>query len=76
MWSFNRDGEVDEALKADFGAAFGIDEAEKRRNRRDLVASAHPQHGVDALRDAFPGSRPIEGVVDAGDPAARLRTGR
>jgi hypothetical protein len=65
MWSFNRDGECDEALKQDRNEAMGIDTSAKRAQRQDLVELAHPQHGVDAMADAFPGSTPIRGVVDA-----------
>jgi hypothetical protein len=70
MWSFNRDGECDEALKRDRNDAMGIDVAAKRAQRQDLVELARPQHGVDAMADAFPASTPIPGVVDA-DRAAR-----
>lgn len=65
MWSFNRDGEVDAALKGELNAAMGIDEAEKRAARSDLAQKAHPQRGVDALKSAFPGAngRP-DGVRD------------
>jgi hypothetical protein len=65
MWSFNRDGEVDGALERDFVEAFDVDVETKRRERAgDLLDLVHPQHGVDLLRDAFPGSRPLPGVVD------------
>ena len=68
MWSFNRDGEVDLKLKEDFNAAMGVDEAAKREARRDLAGLARPQHGVNAMKDRFPGAgdRPI-GVRDAAD---------
>jgi hypothetical protein len=66
MWSFNRDGEADEALRADFQAALGVDEAANRDRRRRFVPEARPQRGVNRLADAFPnaGGRP-EGVRDA-----------
>jgi hypothetical protein len=70
MWSFNRDGEVDPALKEDLNAAMGIDENAKRAHRRDLLNRAHPQRGVATLRTAFPnaGAAP-EGVSDIEDEA-------
>ncbi|MGY1712346.1 OBAP family protein [Geodermatophilus sp. SYSU D00758] len=64
MWSFNRDGECDPALERDRDEAMGLDTADERRRRQDLTSRAHPQHGVDALRAAFPGSTPVPGVVD------------
>lgn len=67
MWSFNRDGECDEAMKQDRNEAMGIDVEAKRAHRQSLLADAHPQEGVDLLRDAFPGSTPIPGVVDVRD---------
>lgn len=65
MWSFNRDGEADEAMKRDRDEAMGLDPAARRAARRSLLPEAHPQYGVDAMKDQFPGSVPIEGVVDA-----------
>lgn len=69
MWSFNRFGELDEAMKTDRNRAFGIDEEKKRREREDLAPAAHPQRGVDALKDAFPAAdgRP-PGVTDVDAP--------
>lgn len=66
MWSFNRDGEADEGLKADFQRAMGLDESEKRARRAALTELAHPQHGVDEMADEFSGTSPLPGVVDAG----------
>src|SRR3954453_8977747 len=66
MWSFNRDGEADEALKRGFAQAMGVDEADKRRQRASFAELAHPQHGVDAMAGEFAGTSPIAGVVDAG----------
>jgi len=66
MWSFNRDGEADERLKADFQAALGIDEASKREQRRGFTSLAHPQRGVDAMAGEFASTTPLPGVVDAG----------
>jgi hypothetical protein len=65
MWSFNRDGECDEGLKRDRDVAMGLDTSRKREQRHDLVVEAHPQHGVDAVADQFPGSTPVPGVVEA-----------
>ena len=64
MWSFNRDGECDERLKAHRNETMGIDEGEKRAQRREFVELARPQAGVDLLAPAFPSSTPVPGVVD------------
>ena len=66
MWSFNRDGEADEALKRDFSSALGIDEAAKREQRSGLVAEAHPQRGVDTMAEAFEDTTPLPGVRERG----------
>jgi len=68
MWSFNRDGEVDPKLKQDLNGAMGIDEMAKRAARADLAALAHPQHGVNDMKDAFPNAngRP-NGVRDVSE---------
>lgn len=66
MWSFNRDGEANEALLEDRNRRMKLDVEHKRQYRRDLAESAHPQQGVDVLKDAFPdadGTPP--GVRDA-----------
>jgi hypothetical protein len=63
MWSFNRDGEADEALKADFQRGLGIEEADRRAKRAGLVEHARPQEGVDAMADRFSGTTPLPGVV-------------
>jgi hypothetical protein len=65
MWSFNREGECDESITTDRNSAMGIDVGKKRAQRQDLAGLAHPQEGVDFLKDAFPGSSPVPGVVDA-----------
>jgi hypothetical protein len=65
MWSFNRDGEAEEALRRNFQEHMKIDEAANRGHRSGFAAVAHPQRGVDALAPHFPGSRPLPGVVDA-----------
>src|SRR3954468_12580474 len=54
MWSFNRDGEADEALRGDFQRAMGVDEGTKRQQRRDLVERARPQRGVGLMAAEFP----------------------
>jgi hypothetical protein len=65
MWSFNRDGECDEAIKRDRDEAMNIDTAAKRADRQSFLRLARPQHGVDEMKDDFPGATPIPGVVDA-----------
>jgi hypothetical protein len=64
MWSFNRDGEGDEAMHRDRDEAMGIDTAAKRADRQDFVDLARPQCGVDAMKGDFPQATPIAGVVD------------
>ena len=54
MWSFNRDGEADEALLQNRNQHMQLDTDHKRRERRELAQFAHPQQGVDTLKDAFP----------------------
>jgi hypothetical protein len=66
MWSFNRDGEADVRLKHDFEQAMGVEESDKRAQRRPFTELAHPQRGVDALAGRFSGTTPLPGVVDAG----------
>jgi hypothetical protein len=68
MWSFNRDGEVDERLRAEVTQALAIDELEQRKRRRDLATLAHPQRGVNLMSTQFPhaSGRP-EGVRDVED---------
>jgi hypothetical protein len=58
QWSFNRDGEADESLHAYHLEHMGIDPEQKRRQRSDLIDRAHPQSGVNTLRDAFPDAAP------------------
>lgn len=69
MWSFNRYGELNEAMKSDRNAFFSVDEEKKKREWADMAAAAQPQRGVDALKGAFPqgdgqppGSRVAENV--------------
>ena len=65
MWSFNRDGEADEELKANLEQHMGIDETGNRRRREGFVKLAQPQYGVDEMAAEFTGTTPIPGVVDA-----------
>ncbi len=64
MWSFNRDGECDPDLKQNREQAMHLDTPATRRARQELVDLAHPQHGVNAIADAFMDSSPVPGVVD------------
>lgn len=64
MWSFNRDGESDEELKRNRNDAMSIDVSAKRAQRQQFVELAHPQRGVDAMKDQFSATTPIPGVVD------------
>jgi hypothetical protein len=66
MWSFNRDGEADEHLKLDLQRHMGFDEAGKRAQRQGFTSLARPQHGVDAMKDEFSATTPLNGVTDAG----------
>lgn len=72
MWSFNRDGEVDERLRQNRMMHMGSDVNHKRRDRQEhLLHLAHPQHGVNTLRNAFPDAAPAPppGVYDVADAA-------
>ena len=74
MWSFNREGECDEALKENRNQAMGLDTAKTRAERQDFVALAHPQRGVDQMLGQFAGpTEPVPGVVDADAVDARSR---
>lgn len=64
MWSFNRDGEADPRLEQHRAEAMGLDPEKTRAHRADLATAAHPQRGVDRLKDHFPGSTPVSGVQD------------
>jgi len=63
-WSFNRDGEVQPALVEARDRNLGVSTKDIRRQRQDLVPLAHPQVGVDALRERFPDATPIPGVTE------------
>jgi hypothetical protein len=65
-WSFNRDGEAKPELAERRTEKMGIDLAEVRRERQDLIGLAKPQEGVDELNGKFPRpTQAIPGVVDA-----------
>ena len=66
MWSFNREGECDEALKEDRDRAMGLDVEKKRGERQEAFLDlARPQCGVDAMKGQFSGpTTPVPGVVD------------
>ncbi|GAB2786451.1 OBAP family protein [Halomonas shantousis] len=70
MWSFNRVGECDQALKDNRDGYMGFDVAKKARERQDYVGLAHPQRGVDTLKAAFSDTRPVPGVAEA-EPGSR-----
>jgi hypothetical protein len=70
-WSFNADGEARPELAENLKKAMGIDIAEKRAQRRDLVPLARPQEGVDVLQDAFPGRVKPAGVEARSDEHAQ-----
>jgi hypothetical protein len=64
MWSFNRIGECDEALKRNRDEAMRINPEKKARDRQSYVDLAHPQRGVDSLAGAFSNTEPVAGVED------------
>jgi hypothetical protein len=65
MWSFNREGEAEESLRRDRAEHMGIGVPVRReRRQRSLRRRAHPQEGVDAMKDDFPWGIPVPGVVD------------
>jgi hypothetical protein len=64
-WSFNRFGEAAPGLVESRDERMSIDTEERRRQRQDLIELAHPQEGVDALKDAFDRpTEPVPAVVD------------
>ena len=63
MWSLNHDGEMDPRLEPNRDARMHIDLQQKRRECRDLVEDAHPQHGVDGLKEAFPQAKESRWVL-------------
>lgn len=73
MWSFNRERECDESLKRHRNESMSIDVDGKYRQRQDLASLAHPQWGVDDLRDQFMDTEPIPGVTDVSEAAHPAR---
>jgi hypothetical protein len=70
-WSFNRDGEADEAMVRARDERMGFDGAAERKARAGMAASAHPQSGVSTLAGRFPRAQGAPaGVEDRPDPAA------
>lgn len=64
-WSFNRDGEAQPGLVESRDQRMDLSTPKTRQNRADLVPLAHPQAGVDALKDRFNRpTEPVPGVVD------------
>ena len=53
-WSFNREGEALPRLIEQRDQRFKMTTAAKKNDRVDLAPLAHPQFGVDALKDTFP----------------------
>lgn len=53
-WSFNRDREAKPGLLEDRDQLQKLDSSAKRRDRSELEQFAHPQQGVEALKDEFP----------------------
>ncbi len=67
-WSFNHDDEMRGCILSNMEKTYGIDSNQKRRDRKDLAAYAHPQGGVNAIRQAFPNAtKEMDGVVDKED---------
>ena len=66
MWSFNRDGECDEAMHAERDQAMELDTAATKADRQALLPLARPQYGVDDMKEDFPGATSVPGVVDTG----------
>jgi hypothetical protein len=71
QWSFNKDGEDMAGLVAGRDKRFDFNTADERKDRADLVSLARPQGGVDAMAHHFPAAKPVDGVKDNGDQAAR-----
>lgn len=64
-WSFSRDGEILPELLERRDRRLGIATEDRRRTRQDLIALAHPQWGVDALKGRFP--RPTQDIPGVRD---------
>lgn len=61
-WSFNRDGEDKPGMVTARDQRLGVNTAELKKSRADLVATAKPQCGVDAIKASFPNSTDAQGV--------------
>lgn len=65
-WSFNRNGEANAGMIEKAEKQYHFKVKDRHEKRMDLVKSAHPQKGVDTLKDFFPVEGvAIEGVRDA-----------
>jgi hypothetical protein len=72
QWSFNREGEDMPGMVDARDTRMDLDTSEAREERRDLVALAKPQGGVDAMAGMFPNAKPPSaGILDSGDPATK-----
>ncbi|BBL74853.1 OBAP family protein [Methylomagnum ishizawai] len=64
-WSFNHDGEALPGLVEQRDRRMGVDNSQERSKRAQLVSSARPQVGVEALKGKFVGAtNPIPGVSE------------
>lgn len=61
-WSYNGDGEMPQAAERERDRRLGVNTAQKRKARQELVPLARPQEGVDALKGKLPRSGQPEGV--------------
>jgi hypothetical protein len=70
QWSFNHDGEDMPGMVEDRDKRMGLNTAQARKDRKDLVGMTKPQGGVDAMAGMFPSAKPaVPGVTDNGDQA-------
>lgn len=70
QWSFNHDGEDMPGMVEDRDKRMGLNTAQARKDRKDLVGMTKPQGGVDAMTGMFPSAKPaVPGVTDNGDQA-------
>jgi hypothetical protein len=64
-WSFNRDREVVPGLLEKRDEIQKIDSGHKRKERGNLIELAHPQQGVEAMKQDFPDAGPYPpGVME------------
>lgn len=73
-WSFNHDGEARADLVQQRDRSAGVDTAKVRAARQDLVATAQPQCGVDALVGRFGATTGVPGVTARQDGCGTQRT--